>query len=334
MKNKVFVRCPNWLGDIIMSIPAINAICSIFEDSQVWLYVRKEYAGILNRIKGVSVISFQKKNVLYEVIESLPKIKEKHFSVSVTLPNSWSSALIPFLAGIKKRYGYAIRGRSIFFTHPIEIIREVLNLHQVYYYLGIVNGIKRGNYNDVPSLEVNEDEIKEIKKKFKLYGNNFCGFVPGAAYGEAKCWFKDRYVALGEKLAKKGFHILLFGSKDDMVRCNEIEKGIGKNVINLAGKTAIDDLPVFMKICKFVISNDSGPMHVSAAVNTPVIGIFGSTNPKTTYPFGYKDFVIHKELECSYCLDRNCKLKINKMRCMELITVEEVLKKLETHGLI
>lgn len=335
MSNKVFVRCPNWLGDIVMATPAINAIKKIYPEYELWCYARKEYASILKRLDNVDgIISFEKKTVFSEIFNNLSEIKKHKFKKAVVLPNSWTSALLPFLANIPERYGYNIRGRNFFFTHPIQLPENILQLHHVYYYLGIIKGIKQDNFDDTPKLNVCFEEVLSFKKKFDLDNKNLCCFVPGAAYGPAKCWFKERYIDLGKELIKRGFFVILVGGKDDKIICEEIKNGIKSKVLNFAGKTKIDDLPVILKSCKFTVSNDSGPMHVSSAVGTPVIGIFGSTNPKNTYPFGYRDLVLHKELECSYCLDRECKLKINKMRCMELITVKDVTDKLEEKGLI
>jgi len=337
MSKKIFVRCPNWLGDIIMAIPAIKALKQIFPEYEIWGYARIEYVNILKRVDVIKdTIAFQKKTIFQEIKTSIPVIKNLQFEKAFILPNSWTSALIPFLAKIPERYGYNVRGRRFFLTKAIQLPKKIKEMHQVYFYLGIVNGSINGiyNYDDKPYLNVTEKEVETFRVKNKLTGTNLCCFVPGAAYGPAKCWFIERYIELGRILIQKGFHIVLVGSRDDEDICNFIEKTINKNVTNLAGKTSIDELPVVMKSCKFTISNDSGPMHVSAAVGTPVIGIFGSTNPKTTYPFGYKDYVLHKEIDCSYCLRRHCIRKVDKMKCMELITVEDVLNKLQEKGLI
>ena len=335
MNNKIFIRCPNWLGDIIMAIPAIRALKQIFPKHELWCYARREYAPILKKLDVVTgIIDFEKKTVFNEIYNNLEKIKSHNFEKAIVFPNSWTSALLPFLANIPERYGYNVRYRKIFFTHPIDLPYNVVELHQVYYYLSLVRGIKNEHFDDLPVIKVLDEEVILFKKKFCLEDKKLCSFVPGAAYGKAKCWFVERYIELGKKLVKKGYFIILIGGKNDRDTCHIIEKGIKFNVLNLAGETKIEDLPVILKSCKFTIANDSGPMHVSAAVKTPVIGIFGSTNPKATYPFGYRDLVLHKELECSYCLDRECKLKINKMRCMELITVEDVIDKLEKKGLL
>lgn len=335
MSNKIFIRCPNWLGDIVMASPAINAIKNIFPEYELWCYARREYASLLKRLDKIDgIITFEKKTVFSEIYNKLSEIKEYKFKKAVVLPNSWTSAILPFLANIPERYGYNIRGRKIFFSHPIDLPDNIFDQHHVYYYLGLVKGIKKGNYDDIPKLKVSDYEVQLFKEKYGLINKKLCCFVPGAAYGPAKCWFKERYIELGIKLVDRGFFIILVGGKDDERICEEIKTGIKSNVLNLAGKTKIEELPIILKSCNFTVSNDSGPMHVSSAVGTPVIGIFGSTNPKTTYPFGYRDYVLHRELECSYCLDRECKLKINKMKCMELITVNDVLNKLEEKGLI
>lgn len=335
MNNKIFIRCPNWLGDIVMALPAINAIKNIFPEYELWCYARGEYASLLKRLDKIDgIITFEKKTVFSEIYNKLSEIKEYKFKKAVVLPNSWTSAILPFLANIPERYGYNIRGRKIFFSHPIDLPDNIFDHHHVYYYLGLVKGIKKGNYDDTPKLNVSDYEVQFYKEKYGLINKKICCFVPGAAYGPAKCWFKERYIELGIKLVDRGFFIILVGGKDDERICEEIKTGIKSNVLNLAGKTNIEELPIILKSCNFTVSNDSGPMHVSSAVGTPVVGIFGSTNPKTTYPFGYRDYVLHRELECSYCLDRECKLKINKMKCMELITVNDVLNKLEEKGLI
>jgi heptosyltransferase-2 len=334
MGSRILIRCPNWLGDIVMSIPAINAVKKAFPTHAVCGYVRSEYAGILKRVEGIDeVISFKKKNVLTE-LKMVSVIKDNDFDKAFIFPNSWTSVLIPFLAGVPEKFGYDIRARAMFFTKALPVPSEVEKRHQVYHYLELVKGIKGGNYDEVPRLIVGDSEIKIMAEKLGLAGKKVCGFSPAAAYGEAKCWFKERYVELGRELVKNGFTIIILGGKGDHERCREITESIGNNVLNLAGKIDIYELPVVLKICRLLISNDSGPMHVCAAVNTPVISIFGSTNPDTTYPFGFKHLVIHNELECSRCLERNCKRKEQKMLCMELIKVPDVLERIASAGLI
>jgi heptosyltransferase-2 len=148
------------------------------------------------------------------------------------------------------------------------------------------------------------------------------GIAPGATYGPAKRWLASRFAEAGDELGRQhNAHVLLFGGKDDRETAEDVRRQAHTDMINLAGGTTLQETIHLISQCRLVISNDSGLMHVAAALNVPTVAIFGSTNPETTSPSGERTIVIRKETECSPCLKKVCP---TDFRCMTRITADDV----------
>jgi len=258
-------------------------------------------------------------------------IKNKHFDIAIILPRSFSSALLTYLARIPRRIGYASSGRSIFLTDPIPRTKDILNVHRVRYFYHILTKLGAPPPLEKPEIVIDNQSEEWARKELKVLGINgktAVGFNPTAAYGTAKMWNAIRFVDLGKKLVKKyNVKIMIFGAPNDYKVCQDIAERIDVARIgtayNYAGKTDVLQLSALIKNCSIFVTNDTGPMHIADAVNTPIVAIFGPTNPITTGPFGKEGIVLKvPECSCSPCLKRTCPYGHHK--CMELITCEEV----------
>lgn len=150
------------------------------------------------------------------------------------------------------------------------------------------------------------------------------GIAPGATYGPAKKWLPERFAAVAEKLSKDfSAQVILMGGKADEETAQEVQKATKVALVNLCGKTTVEEAVYLISQCRLFISNDSGLMHVAGALNVPTVAIFGSTNPVTTSPAGEKSVIVRREVPCSPCLKRTCP---TDFRCMKLISVEDVLQ--------
>ncbi len=176
-------------------------------------------------------------------------------------------------------------------------------------------------------LRLNPNEVRHATKILYNYnvpaGSLIIGINPGAAYGSAKRWYPERFAGVCSSLVKKyKAEVIIFGSQQEASIAGEIEHHSTVPVVNMAGKTTIRELMALIKQCSLFITNDSGPMHIAAALNIPVVAIFGSTDPDKTGPLGDNHVIIRKKVDCSPCFKRKCP---TDLRCMDLITVEDLL---------
>jgi len=329
--KKILISLPNWLGDIVMSLPTIKGMRWLFPDSHISVLVKASFASIFKYNQDVNeVIAYQRGEKLRKFISGwkiAKTIRDKNFDLALILPRSFNSALIPFISKIPQRVGYAADTRSILLSHAIKRDKELLAQHRVYYYLNLLSHFGKPVALSSPGIKTGREEEKwadellrslNIKKDIPLIG-----FNAGATYGDAKCWFPERYAQVAEHLIEKyNAHILLFGSKAESEINLEIARKLPKDrVLNLTGRTDIIQLVTLIKRCRLLITNDTGPMHVASAVGTLIVAVFGPTDYITTAPFGDKHIIVRKNVHCSPCLERTCP---TDQLCMRAVTVEDV----------
>jgi heptosyltransferase-2 len=211
-------------------------------------------------------------------------------------------------------------------THGIHRSREVLRVHRVFYYQKLVERLGKIEGLPSPQIFLREEDRRWATQALKDMGISdgkvLIGMNPGATFGLAKCWYPDRFGELGRKLSEKWkARVLLFGKEQEQPIAHEILRYLGSRGIDLTGKTGLLQLAGLLERCHLLITNDTGTMHVAAAVGTPVVALFGSTDPVTTGPWGDEHVVVKKDVACSPCWKRVCP---TDHRCMELISVEEV----------
>jgi heptosyltransferase-2 len=201
--------------------------------------------------------------------------------------------------------------------------------HQVDYYREMVNGLGIHSTPSIPVLDVSAEQKEEAQKILGPLGldeeEKIVGFAPGATYGPAKQWFPERFAALADLLSRDfGARVLIFGSRADTSTASLVARNAKVSVIDLTGQTTLRQAIGLIARCRLFVSNDSGLMHVAAALGTPVVAIFGSTDPVRTGPLGIHSRVVKSDLPCSPCLKPHCP---QKRECMEQISVDEVFGK-------
>ncbi|OGP52789.1 MAG: lipopolysaccharide heptosyltransferase II, partial [Deltaproteobacteria bacterium RBG_13_52_11] len=257
------------------------------------------------------------------------RIRQKEIDLAVIFPRSFSSAWMVFLGGIPHRIGYKGEVRDWLLTERVDCTTEILSRHRTYYYLKLIERLGPCPSLPLPSLSLNgkiQGWADSFLSHHGLRDELLIGLNPGATYGDAKCWSPKRFAELGRRFIKDyGASILIFGSsrpKEKELNAT-IAQGIGEGCLNLSGETSLLQLAALLRRCHLLVTNDTGTMHVSAAVGTRVVAIFGPTDPRTTSPLGEGHVVIRKETSCSPCLKRICP---EDHRCMELISVLDVIE--------
>ena len=328
--KKIIIRMPNWLGDTIMASSIIQDVKTKFFNSHITLMCLEEHKSLFENNDFIDeILSFKKfKFFNHKLRRNLIKtLKKNQYTLGILLTNSFSSAWLFFFGKIKKRIGYKTHFRS--FLLNISAKKEPKKRHLIYHYKNLLTQLQIPISSSSPNIYVKKDTLLKTKTTIeKIIGKEkiIIGINPLAEYGPAKCWPKEKFIQMCRVLQQdKNIFILFFSHETHKDKILEITNHLNKqNTINLSGKTSIMELCCFIKLCNCFISNDSGPMHLAAALKIPLIAIFGSTCPISTGPYNH-GIIIKKEIKCSPCFKRNCP---HDFSCMNKITVQEVLNKI------
>ena len=365
--EKILVRGTNWLGDAVMTTPALLRLREKFPDAHIALLTPEKLRDLWANHPAVNeTISFASGE---NVFLTGKKLRAGKYDLALVFPNSPRSALEVWLAGIPQRIGYARPWRNFFLTSAVasrasavrmhkRSVNEIKrladtadqsrtgvspvraggtpallsNAHQLHEYLHLVAALGANPEPRPPQLSVTLDEIETAKKKFgldKVSGPIF-GLNPGAEYGPAKRWPVEKFIAAAREIQHRtNCTWLTFGSQADAAIANRIESAIPSPptaIFNLAGKTSLRELMALLKICRVLLTNDTGPMHVAAALGTPVVVPFGSTSPELTgpgLPGDSRHRLLKSDAPCSPCFLRECPIDF---RCLNGISVERVVE--------
>jgi heptosyltransferase-2 len=300
---RILVVAPNWIGDALMAQPLLSRL-----QGEIDVLAPEWVAAVMRRMPEVSnVIATPFVHGPLQLRERWKLARSlKNYDQAYVLPNSWKSALIPFLAGIPKRTGYVGEARYGLLNDTRKAAGAAMTAH----YAALAG---EGPLSQ-PRLRVSADEIEQAKRKFGVPAR-YAVLCPGAEYGPAKRW--PYFAELSRKLS---LPVVVLGSAKDR------QEGIGGT--DLTGKTTLDEAILLIAGADFVVSNDSGLMHVAAALVRPQVALFGSSSPEHTPPQSGAARVLWLRIECSPCYQRECPL--GHFRCMKEMTVEMVLDRLKT----
>jgi len=329
----VLVKEVNWLGDIVISLPALKAIRRALPDAHLSVLVKEEFASFFDGSGWVDeVIGYRVSRGARGLVDRcsiIDGIRHRKHDLAVLFPNSFESALWAALGGVTYRAGFARDGRSLLLTHRSTPSAEVLGTHQVHYYLEMLRetlGIE-GDADDY-ALDVHEPYRLDVRqwlaeRRRRPQGRLFV-LAPAAAYGPAKEWPMDRYAALIDLLdIHEGAECVLIGAPAERARCEQIAAASKSGAIVGAGEANIGEVIALLSIADGFAGNDSGCMHLAGALGIPTVAIFGSTNPNRTGPMGPKTRVIYRKLECSPCLARTC--RFGHYNCLTQIEPAELI---------
>jgi len=325
--KKILIRGPNWVGDAVLAIPALKAVRSNFPNAEITLLVRPWVAGLFTSAPFIDrVWTEEKPTKLGDWTRITRDIRAFEFDLALLLPNSFESALMMFLARIPKRIGYATDGRTWMLTDSIEPPNE--SQHQVHYYLDLAKAIRAETDNPSIEIEATEEERENARNLLAeegiARGDGFLVLNPGAAYGSAKRWHEDRFADVADILsAEMGLGVAMIGSQAERPIAEQIRARMKRPSAILSGKTSLEALIGVLAESSLMITNDSGPMHIAAALGVPTVAVFGSTDERVTSPFGPRTRVVKNPVECSPCLLRECPID---HRCMNGVSVEDVCK--------
>lgn len=320
--ERILIRATNWVGDAILSLPAVEAVRARFPQARITILARPWVADIYRFGDFADeILLYERKQGLGQVRERLRVIaalRARRFDCALLLQNAFDAALLAALAGVPERIGYARDGRRWLLTRPVRTPRKgEIPEHESFYYLELL--CRAGWLERLPEQPV--ARLGGIRHE----PEPVIGVSPGAAYGTAKRWLPERFAAAAAALAReKRATVSVFGSAGESGLCEQVAaeiRSLGVEAQSFAGHTSLAEFIRLAARCMLFLTNDSGAMHVAAALGVPTVAVFGATNPVATAPLGPRVRLVREPVECSPCLLRECPID---HRCMTRVSADRV----------
>jgi heptosyltransferase-2 len=320
----------NWVGDTVMNTPFLGAVRRRFPSARIVAVGRRSVMPLLDPHPSVDeawVIDDRTAGGRWDAARRLRRLGA---DVGFALPNSLNSALLLALGGARVRVGYNRDGRRLLLTHPVPLRPQDLAVHEVRYYLRLLSPWGQEPAGEEPRLllHVTDDESSRmhdwLAAKGIGEGQPVFGVNPAAFYGTAKRWLPERFAEVARRLAEEhGGRVVVTGIERERPVAQEVCDAGGTAFLNAAGEMTLRELMAFMRCCRLFLTNDSGAMHLAAALGTPLVAVFGSTDWVTTAPLSPWARIVREETECAPCLLRDCPID---HRCMTRVTAPRVLE--------
>ncbi len=314
--ERLLVRAPNWIGDVVLSLPALRDLRRRYLSARLEVLARPWIAELYRAVPEVDA-----------VIESggfaadAATLRER-FDLGVLLPNSFATALALWRAGVPERWGYATDARGALLTRSCPVPASVRGQSQVYYYRAMLDGLGLAVSGPPDASLACPDAWAERGRTLLGDPGPWIGVNPGAFYGTAKRWPPERFAAAAALVARRtGARVAIVGAAAERLLGEEVAAQLGGAARVLCGETTLADLVGVLKQLRLLLTNDSGPMHLAAALGTPLVAVFGSTDWRETAPVSEHARVVREETECAPCLLRECPID---HRCMTRVSVDRV----------
>lgn len=314
--DRLLVRAPNWLGDCVLSLPALRDLRRAFPAARLEVLARPWVADLYGALPEVDAL-----------VESRGQARDVaatrgRFDLAVLLPNSFASAFGVWRARIPERWGYATDGRGPLLTRRCRVPATVRGRSQVYYYRAMLAGLGVATEGAPDASLVCPDEWAARGTARLGQDGPWIGINPGAFYGSAKRWPKERFGAAAELVARRlGGSVAILGSEAERPIGEAIKEQLRVRVRVLCGETSLAELVGVLSHLRLLLTNDSGPMHLAAALGVPLVAVFGSTDWRETAPLGQRTRLVREPVACAPCLLRDCPID---HRCMTRVAPARV----------
>ncbi len=346
--KNLLVRGVNWIGDAVMTMPALRALRKELPDIKISLLVKPWVAPLFENNPFIDNIILYEDNYsgMSGKFRLSSVLRTKSFCSSILFQNAFDAALIAFLSGIPQRIGYNRDLRGFLLTDSIPFDNDDRKMHHIEYYLNILRQAGINAEFSLPYIYLSLNERLRTRNLLKGLKRPVVGINPGASYGSTKRWQPEKFAEVTRKIISDlNGSVVIFGGPSETGIAEKIINelasfhsslpglapqsgaGVTRHLLNMAGKTNLRELSALISECDVFLTNDSGPMHIGYAVRTPMVAIFGSTDPELTGPVGIGNKKKKKNTDCSPCFKRTCER--DKMDCMDAITADEVFDAIE-----
>ncbi|HET7293346.1 MAG TPA: lipopolysaccharide heptosyltransferase II [Vicinamibacteria bacterium] len=314
----LLVRAPNWIGDVVLSLPALRDLRRNFPEARLEVLARPWVAKLYEAIAEVDGV-VESRGVRVDAAAL-----HGRFDAAVLFTNSFGSALSLALAGIPERWGYATEARGALRTRRARVPGAIRGRSQVYYYRAMLAGVGL-HVSASPDASLRCPEAWAARGAALLGEGRFVGVNPGAAFGSAKRWIAARYAAAATRLAEeRGAQVAILGGGAERALGDAIASAVEAPVRNLCGETDLPALVGVLGRLELLLTNDSGPMHLASALGTPLVAVYGSTDWRETAPAGPAPHrIVREDVDCAPCLLRECPID---HRCMTRVGVDRVVE--------
>jgi heptosyltransferase-2 len=334
--KRVVVRGTNWVGDAVMTIPALRELRRVLPDAHITLATRSWSEGLFRDADFLDdlLIYDRRGNALSSVTRAAREWRGRRFDLAILFQNAFEAALIAALARVPARVGYGTDGRSALLTHALPRPSWHNERHEVFYYLNIISELEkllRGSsfvLDREPRFELRVNDARQLEavELLKAHGANMKGplvaLCPGSTNSRAKRWPAERYAALADRFVDEmEADVILLGSAEEMEVSRAVAERMHSMPVMLTGRTKLAEAVAVLSISDLLVTNDTGPAHIAAALERPTLVIFGPTDPTTTRPFSRSAQIIRRPPECAPCMLRDCPID---HRCLTSITYDEV----------
>ncbi|MDT4955179.1 MAG: heptosyltransferase [Acidobacteriota bacterium] len=330
------VRGTNWVGDAVMTVPALRELRRVLPHAHITLATRSWAEGLFADSDFLDdlLIYDRRPRDLRAVARQTREWRRRTFDLALLFQNAFEAALIASAARVPLRIGYATDGRSALLTHALPLPRWRDERHEVFYYLNLVAELERLLYGASDIVEREPQFALKISEARKTRAREFLSskavrmnrplvaLCPGSTNSRAKRWPAERYAALADRfIIEADAEVLLIGSPDEVEVSREVASRMQHQPVFLTGQTDLAQAINILSLADVLISNDTGPAHIAAALNRPTLVIFGPTDPRTTRPFSPLAEIIRRPPDCAPCMLRDCPID---HRCMTAISTDEV----------
>jgi heptosyltransferase-2 len=328
--QRLLIRAPNWLGDAVMALPALGAVRRAFAGRTIVLAAIPAIAPVFHE----GTVAAPDEIITIDRARETAQLKAARADAVLLLPNSFGSAWRVGRIGAAERWGYRADWRAWLLTRAVRRPRR--RVHQIEYYLELVRGLDvpvAADLDTTPRIVPRPETLAQADVMLAAAGvapgRPLVGFAPGAAYGQAKRWPPDRVAQVIAEISRQGAAAVIVGAAADRDTGRAIESSLppGARVANLIGRTSLRQLVGVVARCAAFVSNDSGAMHIAAALGVPLTALFGPTDERETAPAGTADVIV-RDVFCRPCMLRECPID---HRCMKRIDVETVLRSVTRH---
>ncbi len=338
--ERIVVRGTNWVGDAVMTIPALRQLRRLFPKAHITLATRAWAKGLFADADFLDDLQVHEGSGLRSVVQQVRQWRKANFDLAVLLPNSLETALVASLARVPMRIGYATDGRQALLTHPLALPEWCGSKHEVFYYLKIVAELEWLTKHEQTFLDTQPDGSLEVSDARKSVARDFLrarkvneheplvALCPGSINSRAKRWPTERYAALADRFIDElGAEVLLVGSSAETDVSLEVSRQMRNQPLILTGQTDLAELVAILSLVDLLVTNDTGPAHIASALGRPTLVIFGPTNPLTTRPFSPFGEIVREPPDCAPCMLRDCPID---HRCMTAITPADVFERART----
>jgi len=303
--SNILIIKPSSLGDIVLALPALSALRRTFPEAKISWLIRPEFAPLLENNPDLThIILFDRKflgkawfhpRALASLLSLMGLLRRRKFDAVIDLQGLFRTASLAWLTGCKERFGTtnARELAHIFYTHKIAQNRDCI--HPVDHYLRIIRTVGASELSVEFVLPIDPAAVDSVNGLLTTYGigaDNYAVVVPSSAR-KNKCWPVERFAALADKIsAQFGMSVVAVGTASEKSIVERLQSLASVPVANFAGLTSLSELTALLKAAKLVVSNDTGPGHIAAALGTPLVSIFGPSNPARVGPYGRNHCIV------------------------------------------